>query len=220
MKVLVAEKCGFCPGVRNAINLAKKTLEKNNVVYSLGPIIHNEDVVRQLAETGLHTVSRIDEIDTGTVLIRSHGATLAELQEIHTKGLNVVDATCILVKRVQKIACLLYDEGYHVIIVGDRNHPEVRAVVGSAPDVDVAGTEDDLSKIRLGKSGIFARRPKARTICSDLAAWPALDFRKSRSLIPCAAGPWASGSGRGCVDRWILCSCWADCTAHAKVAGL
>jgi 4-hydroxy-3-methylbut-2-enyl diphosphate reductase len=151
MKVLVAEKCGFCPGVRNAINLAKKTLEKNNVVYSLGPIIHNEDVVRQLAETGLHTVSRIDEIDTGTVLIRSHGATLAELQEIHTKGLNVVDATCVLVKRVQKIARLLYDEGYHVIIVGDRNHPEVRAVVGSAPDVDVAGTEDDLSKIRLGK---------------------------------------------------------------------
>ena len=86
MKVLVAEKCGFCPGVRNAINLAKKTLEKNDIVYSLGPIIHNEDVVRQLAKSGLHTVLEIENIPGGTVLIRSHGATSAELDEIKKKG--------------------------------------------------------------------------------------------------------------------------------------
>ncbi len=157
MNVRVAEKCGFCPGVRNAINLAKKTLEKADVVYSLGPIIHNEDVVRQLAQSGLHTVSRIDEVDQGTVLIRSHGATSAELEEIQKKGLNVVDATCVLVKRVQKIARLLHDEGYHVIIIGDKNHPEVKAVVGSASGVDVVGVEADLSKL--------SKRKKLGIIC-------------------------------------------------------
>ena len=97
MKVLVAEKCGFCPGVRTAINLAKKTLENQKIVYSLGPIIHNEDVVRQLAGSGLHTVSGIGDIPEGTVLIRSHGATSAELDEIKHKGLDIVDATCVLV---------------------------------------------------------------------------------------------------------------------------
>ncbi len=147
MNVLVAEKCGFCPGVRNAITLAKKTLEKKNVVYSLGPIIHNEDVVKQLAESGLHTVKHIADIPGGTVLIRSHGATSAELDEIAQKGLDIVDATCVLVKRVQKIARLLHDEGYHVVIIGDKDHPEVKAVVGSAPEVEVVGSEEDLDKL-------------------------------------------------------------------------
>ncbi|HDS85348.1 MAG TPA: 4-hydroxy-3-methylbut-2-enyl diphosphate reductase [Phycisphaerales bacterium] len=171
MKVLVAEKCGFCPGVRNAINLAKKTLEKNNVVYSLGPIIHNEDVVRQLAESGLHTVNQIGQIAEGTVLIRSHGATSAELQEIQDKGLDVVDATCVLVKRVQKIARLLHEEGYHVVIIGDKNHPEVRAVVGSAPDVNVAGTEDDLYKLSLGKKlGIICQTTQSPDYFAQMLA--------------------------------------------------
>ena len=221
MKVLVAEKCGFCPGVRNAINLAKKTLEKNNVVYSLGPIIHNEDVVRQLAETGLHTVSRIDEIDTGTVLIRSHGATLAELQEIHTKGLNVVDATCILVKRVQKIACLLYDEGYHVIIVGDRNHPEVRAVVGSAPDVDVAGTEDDLSKIRLGKKlGIICQTTQSPDYFVQMVATIARRGLGNQGQYPCR-GPWSVRKRRSsCVDGDIMFVLGGLHSKYPKVAEL
>lgn len=151
MKVLVAEKCGFCPGVRTAINLAKKTLENQKIVYSLGPIIHNEDVVRQLAGSGLHPVSGIGDIPEGTVLIRSHGATSAELDEIKHKGLDIVDATCVLVKRVQKIACQLHDEGYHVVIIGDKDHPEVKAVVGSAPDVEVVGNEGDLDKLSNNK---------------------------------------------------------------------
>ena len=74
MKVIVAEKCGFCHGVKNAISIAEKTLEVENNVYSLGPIIHNKDVVDKLAKTGLKTVNSIDQIPSGTVLIRSHGA--------------------------------------------------------------------------------------------------------------------------------------------------
>ena len=151
MKVLVAEKCGFCPGVRTAINLAQKTLQEDNKVYSLGHIIHNEDMVNQLSEAGLETVDSIDTIDSGTVLIRSHGATLAELEKIRKKGLIIADATCVLVKRVQKIAHQLNEEGYKVVIIGDKDHPEVKAVVGFANDVDVIGGEHDLDNIPLNK---------------------------------------------------------------------
>lgn len=171
MKVLVAEKCGFCPGVRTAINLAKKTLENQKIVYSLGPIIHNEDVVRQLAGSGLHPVSGIGDIPEGTVLIRSHGATSAELDEIKHKGLDIVDATCVLVKRVQKIACQLHDEGYHVVIIGDKDHPEVKAVVGSAPDVDVVGTEDDLDKLSNNKKlGIICQTTQSPDFFAQMLA--------------------------------------------------
>jgi 4-hydroxy-3-methylbut-2-enyl diphosphate reductase len=151
MNVLVAEKCGFCPGVRNAITLAQRTLETEEKVSSLGHIIHNEDVVKQLSEAGLETVDSIDAIDAGTVLIRSHGATQEEFDKIEEKGLNIVDATCVLVRRVQKIARQLNEEGYKVVIIGDAKHPEVKAVVGYARDVEVVGCEQDLDKLQSAK---------------------------------------------------------------------
>jgi 4-hydroxy-3-methylbut-2-enyl diphosphate reductase len=171
MKVLVAEKCGFCPGVRAAINLARKTLSQRDKVYSLGHIIHNEDVVSQLSGAGLSTVDSIDNIDEGTVLIRSHGATLAELDEIRQKGLNIVDATCVLVKRVQKIARQLNEEGYKVVIIGDNNHPEVKAVVGSTDDVEVVATPEDLDKINLKKKlGIICQTTQSPGHFADMIA--------------------------------------------------
>jgi 4-hydroxy-3-methylbut-2-enyl diphosphate reductase len=151
MKVLVAEKCGFCPGVRNAINLAQRTLATETKVSSLGHIIHNEDVVKQLSAAGLEAVDSIDAIGEGTVLIRSHGATLDEFEKIKEKGLKIVDATCVLVRRVQKIARQLNEEGYKVVIIGDANHPEVKAVVGYANDIEVIGSEQDLDKLNSSK---------------------------------------------------------------------
>jgi len=147
MKVLVAEKCGFCHGVRNAISVAEEILATENEVYSLGPIIHNKDVVDRLAKDGLRTVDDVEEIRSGTVLIRSHGAAPAQIARLKEKGLNIVDATCILVKRVQHIAGELEKEGYKVVIIGDENHPEVQAVVGCARDVVVIADESDLPKL-------------------------------------------------------------------------
>jgi 4-hydroxy-3-methylbut-2-en-1-yl diphosphate reductase len=147
MKVLVAQKCGFCLGVKNAISMAHETLKERKTVYSLGPVIHNADVVQQLAKDGLKTVETVEQIPSGTVLIRSHGATTDEIEKIKQKGLDIVDATCVLVKRVQKIAKQLHDDGYKVVIIGDKNHPEVQAVVGHAPDIVVVADESDLSKL-------------------------------------------------------------------------
>ena len=150
MKVLVAEQCGFCHGVRSAISVAEKTLahqKPGNPVYSLGPIIHNKDEVERLAKVGLKTVDGVQQIQSGTVLIRSHGAAPEQIAKLEEKGLNIVDATCILVKRVQHIAKELAGDGYEVVIIGDEDHPEVQAVMGCATDVVVIGDENDLHKL-------------------------------------------------------------------------
>ncbi len=147
MKVLVAETCGFCNGVKNAIRTAEKVLAEEKKVYSLGPIIHNRDVVERLAKAGLKTIDSVDEINSGTVIIRSHGAAPEQIDELKKKGIKIVDATCVLVKRVQHIAQELAKDGYKVVVIGDANHPEVRAVVGCAKDVVVIADESDLHKL-------------------------------------------------------------------------
>ena len=147
MRVLVAEKCGFCHGVRNAISVAEKVLAEENDVYSFGPIIHNRDVVKQLAKCGLKTVSKVEEISSGTVLIRSHGAAPDQIARLKERGLKIVDATCVLVKRVQHIASELEEEGYQVVIIGEENHPEVQAVVGCARNVVVMANVSDLQRL-------------------------------------------------------------------------
>jgi 4-hydroxy-3-methylbut-2-enyl diphosphate reductase len=153
MKVLIAEKCGFCHGVRNAISVAEKTLKRGkeeNPVYSLGPIIHNKDEVERLAKVGLKTVDGVEQIQSGTVLIRSHGAAPEQIARLTKKGLDIVDATCILVKRVQHIAEELEKDGYEVVIIGDKDHPEVQAVMGCVRNVVVIADENDLCKLPRG----------------------------------------------------------------------
>jgi len=148
MKVLVAQNCGFCLGVKNAIRLAEETLAKEKPVYSLWPIIHNNEVVEKLAKAGLRSAESVEQIPAGaTVLVRSHGASLEQLKKIKEKGLNIADATCVLVKRVQKIARKLREQGYKVVVIGDKNHPEVQAVVGSARQVSVVANFCDLHNL-------------------------------------------------------------------------
>ncbi|MDI9433198.1 MAG: 4-hydroxy-3-methylbut-2-enyl diphosphate reductase [Planctomycetota bacterium] len=161
MKVLVAAKCGFCPGVRNAISMAEETLQRSGAgqsVYCLGPIIHNKDEVERLRTSGLHTVDSVDQMDSGTVLIRSHGVAPSELNRLKEQGFHIVDATCVLVKRLQQIVKQLEAEGYEVVIIGEENHPEVQGVVGCVGDVVVVAGEDDLDKLpRNGRLGIVCQ---------------------------------------------------------------
>jgi len=161
MKVLVAAKCGFCPGVRNAISTAEKILaeaEADELVYSLGPVIHNKDEVERLRKSGLQTVDSVDQMDSGTVLIRSHGVAPSELDRLKEQGFRIVDATCVLVKRLQEIVKQLEAEGYAVVIIGEENHPEVQGVVGCVSDVVVVADEDDLHKLpENGRLGIVCQ---------------------------------------------------------------
>ncbi|MFQ6034471.1 MAG: 4-hydroxy-3-methylbut-2-enyl diphosphate reductase [Sedimentisphaerales bacterium] len=166
MKVLVAQTCGFCNGVRNAIRMAEKILAQEGSrsaaaqgnVYSLGPIIHNSDVVQHLAKAGLKTVNTVEAIQSGTVIIRSHGAAPQQLAKLKEKGINIIDATCVLVKRLQHIAKQLEEDSYKVVIIGDENHPEVQAVVGCAQDAIVIADQMDLHKLpKNAKLGVICQ---------------------------------------------------------------
>ncbi len=161
MKVMMAAKCGFCPGVRNAISTAEEILaqpDSKKPVYSLGPIIHNKDEVERLRKGGLLTVDSVDEMDSGTALIRSHGVAPSEMEHLKDQGFQIVDATCVLVKRLQHIVQQLEADGYEVVIIGEENHPEVQGVVGCVSDVVVVATEADLDKLpRNGRLGIVCQ---------------------------------------------------------------
>jgi len=157
----MAAKCGFCPGVRNAISTAEKILaqpDSMKPVYSLGPIIHNKDEVERLRKGGLLTVDSIDQMDSGTALIRSHGVAPSEVERLRAQGFRIVDATCVLVKRLQQIVKQLEAEGYEVVIIGEENHPEVQGVVGCVSDVVVVATEADLRRLpQNGRLGIVCQ---------------------------------------------------------------
>lgn len=130
MEVLKAKNMGFCFGVKRAINMVLKEARKNEgPVYTLGPIIHNPQMVVSLREKGVIPVENVEEIGEGTVVFRTHGVKREEENYIRKLNLKHIDTTCPFVKRVRQRAIYLKRNGYTVIIVGDKNHPEVKSVL-------------------------------------------------------------------------------------------
>lgn len=135
MQIKVAGHSGFCFGVKRAINIAEETLNGSRHkqdIYSLGPIIHNPQVVNALSEKGLNVIRDIKSIEKGTVIISSHGAPKDLIQKIKKRKIKVIDATCPLVKYAQDIVKGLKKDGYRIIIIGDKAHPEVKALLSIA----------------------------------------------------------------------------------------
>ncbi len=134
MKVKVAKTAGFCMGVRRALELVlARSLRDSGPIYTYGPLIHNNQVVELLESKGIKTINNLDEFDelhSGTIVIRAHGIPPDEKEEITKKGLNILDATCPKVARVQGIIKYYTGKGYSAIIVGDRGHAEVKGLVG------------------------------------------------------------------------------------------
>lgn len=134
MEIIVAENAGFCFGVKRAVKMAFNAAEsETGEVRSLGPLIHNPQEVARLAGKGVVQVETLDQIKEGTVILRSHGVSSPRIiEDANAKGLKVIDATCPFVTNAQRYAKQLVDEGYQVIMVGDRNHPEAQSVAGHA----------------------------------------------------------------------------------------
>lgn len=132
--IKLAKFAGFCYGVKRAVETAKKlkqeNLEKN--IYILGELIHNTDVINELADLGIKTIYEIPEKGDGICIIRSHGATPEVFEQIKNAGFEVVDLTCPDVKKVQQRAIELAKNDYFVVIVGKPNHPEVMAIKANA----------------------------------------------------------------------------------------
>ncbi|SDP70044.1 4-hydroxy-3-methylbut-2-enyl diphosphate reductase [Selenomonas ruminantium] len=128
MEVILADYLGFCYGVKRAVNIAQENASADGTASTLGPIIHNPQVVDRLKAQGVGTVDDLEEMDRGTVIIRSHGVGPDVYAKAEERGLNLVDATCPHVKKAQLSAKQLIDDGCTVVIIGEKKHPEVRSI--------------------------------------------------------------------------------------------
>lgn len=133
MKVELAKSAGFCFGVEKAVNTVYEEAKKENeIVYILGPIIHNEEVVKDMKKRGVEAV-KIEDLDSlpkGTVIIRSHGVSREVYNFVKNSGHRVVDATCPFVKKIHAIVSVQSGKGKTVVIIGNPDHPEVMGIKG------------------------------------------------------------------------------------------
>ena len=174
MEVILAEHLGFCYGVKRAIEIARQNASTDGTSSTLGPIIHNPQMVERLRNEGVGTVGSLDEMEDGLVIIRSHGVGPKVYEEAESRGLELVDATCPHVKKAQLSAKLLSEEGYTVVIVGEKNHPEVKSIFEwTAHGAHIIETEAEAEALpRIGKLGIVSQTTfsgeKFRSIVSCL----------------------------------------------------
>ncbi|MCI6869519.1 MAG: 4-hydroxy-3-methylbut-2-enyl diphosphate reductase [Selenomonadales bacterium] len=159
MEVILADNLGFCYGVKRAIQLARDSASPQRDSFTLGPIIHNPQMVARLADEGVGTIDSLDQIEKGTVIVRSHGVGPAVYKAIENKGLTMVDATCPHVRKAQMAASELSKEGYQVVIVGEKKHPEVRSIREWAGEgAYVVETVEEAGKVsRCGRIGVVAQ---------------------------------------------------------------
>ncbi len=128
--ITLAKTAGFCFGVARAVDTLENK-DENEIISTLGPIIHNEFVVNSLKEKGVSVISSIDEIEDNAILaVRTHGVSKELIDEAKDRGIEYIDLTCPFVKRIHDIVYNKHNEGYTIIIVGDKNHPEVQGING------------------------------------------------------------------------------------------
>ncbi len=187
MEVRLAKSAGFCFGVKRAVETVyeqiekQKTAQKKLPIYTYGPIIHNEQVVRDLEEKGvrmLESKEELEALEEGIVIIRSHGIGREICQLIEDKGLTCVDATCPFVKRIHRIVEKESQVGKQILIIGNPGHPEVEGICGwcSSPAVTVE-TEEELEKLNLEKD---------REIC--VVSQTTFNYNKFQDLVEILKG--------------------------------
>jgi 4-hydroxy-3-methylbut-2-enyl diphosphate reductase len=132
MEIEKAAEIGFCTGVRRAIDILERTSRKLGPLQTLGPIVHNQQVVEKLAESGVTVAESLDQLAGDTVAISSHGVSPQVLEQAKARGIQIVDTTCPFVRRAQNAAKRLTKAGFFVIVFGDEDHREVQGVLGCA----------------------------------------------------------------------------------------
>jgi 4-hydroxy-3-methylbut-2-enyl diphosphate reductase len=138
---------GFCWGVRRAISMMEKAASERGQIISLGPIVHNPQVVAALAEKGVQVASSIDGVSGTAVAIGAHGVGPNVLEEAKAKGLEIIDTTCPIVARSQRWAKKMAESGFSVVVYGDADHREVKGVLSWAQGKGIAATEDSVHSL-------------------------------------------------------------------------
>ena len=178
MEVIRAKSAGFCFGVKRAVDTVYEEAEKRpgTAIYTYGPIIHNEEVVKDLREKGVRVIQseeELEELTEGLVIIRSHGVPERLCRKLEEKGIEYVDATCPFVKRIHKIVQAESAAGSRIVIIGNPSHPEVEGIRGWAgKDVDVIQTAEEAEA--------FQAEP-GRKIC--IVAQTTFNYNKFKDLV-------------------------------------
>lgn len=174
LTIRLSECAGFCWGVERALEVARNAAaEAPGPVNTLGPLIHNPGVIADLQQLGVGVISRTDEVTSGTVILRSHGVPKEIGEELATAGLNVLDATCRFVTSAQDKAARLRAQGYLVVIVGEKDHPEVLALRSYAGEESlVAETPLDLpDELPNPRVGVVVQTTQSKERLADLVAY-------------------------------------------------
>lgn len=159
MEILLAKSAGFCFGVKRATQMAFDAVNQYASLQSLGPLIHSPQMVKKLEDHGIRVCHQVEDADGDALIVRSHGVTATEMENLQASGKAVVDATCPFVTRAQKHATELSRDAGLLVIVGEAHHPEVRGILSYATgDVQVvANVEQALELPRCRKMGIIAQ---------------------------------------------------------------
>jgi len=177
MKVTLAKTAGFCFGVKRAVDMVYKEAEKGSKVYTFGPIIHNEEVVDDLASKGvglIHTIEELKGITEGTIIIRSHGVSKEIYDIIKEQGLKLVDATCPYVLKIHRVVKEHSELGHYIIIVGNDSHPEVEGIKGWCENKNhsVIKNADEIEHLKI---------PEGKTIC--IVSQTTYNYKKFQDLV-------------------------------------
>ncbi|MGD9498019.1 MAG: 4-hydroxy-3-methylbut-2-enyl diphosphate reductase [Armatimonadota bacterium] len=153
MRVIAVDEAGFCFGVRRALELARQATDSYSEVACLGPLIHNRQVVDALQRRGMRVVEDISEVPPGSVaLVRAHGAGPQVYQQARERDIQLIDATCPFVRRVQQAAARCAAENRQVLVLGERDHPEAQAIVAHAGGrATIIEDASELASIQLGE---------------------------------------------------------------------
>jgi 4-hydroxy-3-methylbut-2-enyl diphosphate reductase len=173
MQILLAEHSGFCFGVERAIKIVEDTANSKENVFTLGPIIHNPQVVESLNDKGVNVADDIDNIDKcKTVIVRSHGIPKQKFNKLTQKTPNIVDATCPFVKKAHKAADTLDDDDYKIVILGEKDHPEVEGIVSYVKGkYYIVSNEEDVKQLpMIDKCGLIAQTTQNKEVFNKVKA--------------------------------------------------
>ncbi|MFH1784254.1 MAG: 4-hydroxy-3-methylbut-2-enyl diphosphate reductase [bacterium] len=178
MNIIVAKNSGFCFGVERSLKLALSASKEASgnkkplPVYTLGPLIHNPQVVSSLEKKGIKVVCDLKKIKKGVLIICSHGVSPESLKHAKRKKLKIIDATCPFVQKTQKLVHDLLRKKYQVVIVGDSSHPEVLSLLGfsSEKGIVVSGVKDIAKVAFASKTGVVAQTTQLISNLKDVVS--------------------------------------------------
>ena len=157
MDIKLAKTAGFCFGVNRAVEIVEEcTKDKDNKYHTLGPIIHNKHVVDEFSKKGIAPVESIDDVKAGEkLIIRTHGVGKSVYDTLNEKNVEIIDVTCPFVKKIHNIVKKHHEEGYKIVIIGDKTHPEVQGINGWCEnDALILGTPDEAKDAKIHQSRI------------------------------------------------------------------